>query len=146
MTRIDSEVVRERLERAVHEAEVIGARDLGDEASFCDSANENERYELEHRLYVAIQALLDTASHIAVARGVRPINSYRDAMEGLARLGVIGTDLSEFAQGAPGLRNRLAHDYAGLECSQVFEAMRRVDDIERFAASVWRWAQAQTGR
>jgi uncharacterized protein YutE (UPF0331/DUF86 family) len=141
MGRIDREVVRDRLERAVHEAEVIGSRELGDESSFCDPANENQRYELEHRLFVAIQAVLDTASHIAVASGYRPITSYRDAMEALVRLGVAGPEISEFVEGAPGLRNKLAHEYHEVECAQIFEAMQGIEDVQRFAAAVWEWVE-----
>ncbi len=143
MVRVDRHVVRERLERMLSEVEAIELDMPLSGEDFSHPDNETLRYAIEHRLYIALQAALDTASHIAVVGGYRPITSYRDAMAAMLKMGVAGPELQEFLDGAPGLRNALAHEYLDLDCERVYSALQRLDDVKRFAAAVWEWVEGQ---
>lgn len=98
------------------------------------------RYELEHRLFVALQALLDAAAHVAVTAGARPLESYGDAIEALVRMGIVDEDHGRTLLAASGLRNALAHDYMRLDHARVYAALRDADELRRFARVVWEWA------
>ena len=143
MARVDREVVRQRLERELFEIENIEAKLPHTLEGYVAPEFEPTRYELEHRLYIAIQALLDTASHIAVALGARNLDTYRAATDALASLGVISIDLAERLEGAAGMRNAIAHTYLELDLAKVYAAMRSTDDLREFAASVWEWLELQ---
>ncbi|MDO9557721.1 MAG: DUF86 domain-containing protein [Coriobacteriia bacterium] len=142
MSSVDQIVIAERLDRLLAEVEAIESRTPSNAANYALDENEGLRYELEHRLMIALQAMLDVSAHIAVVGGVRPLDSYRDAVRALVRLTVVDADLGVRLADAAGMRNILTHDYLTTDPRRVFSALTRVDDLRRFAASVWTWVQS----
>lgn len=143
MARVDREVVRQRLERLLYEVDQIEGKMPRSAAEYASSGFEAQRYELEHRLFIALQALLDTATHVAVACGARNLETYRAATDALALIGVISSDLASRLEGAAGMRNALVHGYLELDHERVYEAMRSSAGMREFAAAVWEWLERQ---
>ncbi|MDP2401652.1 MAG: DUF86 domain-containing protein [Actinomycetota bacterium] len=137
MSSPDREIVRSRIERMLFEVDAIERRLTPTLADFLAADSEPLRYELEHRMYIALQAMLDLATHVAAAHGARNLESYRDALDALASSGVTETELAESLAGVPGLRNALAHEYAALDHARVYEAMTEIGMLRRFAAAIW---------
>ena len=69
--------------------------------------------------------MLDVASHVAVAGNVRNLQTYRDAVEAMVTLGIVDAGLGEALEGAPGLRNALAHEYLNIDHQRVYAAMEK---------------------
>ncbi len=139
MGRVDREVVGQRIERMLFEVEQIERRLPGTCEEYVAAEFDDRRYELEHRLYIALQAMLDTAAHIAVSQDVRNLMTARDAITAMGRLGIADRSLVERLEGAVGLRNALVHEYLVLDDERVYRAMCSVDDLRAFAAAVWGW-------
>lgn len=110
---------------------------------YVDPARDSLRHELEHRLLLALQAMLDVSAHIAVCADVRDLNTYRDTVEALGKKGIIDSQFAVELAGAAGTRNAIAHDYLELDHGLLYDAMRRTDDLKRFAAAVWEWVENQ---
>ncbi len=146
MGSVDRGVVRARLDRLMSEVEAIEARTPAEYAAFAAPENEGLRYELEHRLLVAIQAMLDSATHIAVISGIRPLEAYRDSVVALSRLEVIPAELGDRLVMAAGMRNLLVHGYQATDIKRVYGALQMVSDLARFAAAVWQWVEGNGGR
>lgn len=142
MPSFDPEVLGARLERIAREVDAIDASLPPTPEEYGDAAHEGLRYELEHRLLIALQAVMDIAAHVAVAAGSRPIETYRDAVLALAAQGIVPGDLAEALAEAVGLRNALVHEYLGIDDARVWAALSRTDDLKRFSVAVWRWMES----
>ncbi len=141
MGRVDRAVVRTRLDRLLSEVEAIETRTPADYAEYAAFENEGLRYELEHRLLIAIQAMLDVATHIAVVSDVRPLEAYRDGIVALTRLGALTEELGDRLVMAAGMRNLLVHEYRATDTRRVYGSLQGVSELARFAAEVWQWVE-----
>ena len=89
-----------------------------------------------------MQSAADIASHIVADDGWRPALTLADALERLRENGVIAKPTADAMAKAAGLRNGVAHGYAGLDVESVFAAASRgVGDLDAFAAEVALWAR-----
>lgn len=88
-------------------------------------------------LLVAIQEAIDIAFHVASDDGLGLPASYAEAFDLLGRHGVLEADLTASMVQAAGLRNRLAHGYAGIDVERLWEELPAgLDALDRFAAAV----------
>lgn len=93
-------------------------------------------------LMLCVQSAADIASHIVADEGWRPAVTLADAFERLRENGVITRPTADAMAKAAGLRNVVAHGYAGLDIEMVFAAASRgVGDLDAFAAEVASWLQ-----
>lgn len=100
-------------------------------------ARRTEAEALILNLYLALQECSDLALHLMAELGIGVPGESRAAFEGLSRAGVVSLDLSHKLSAAVGLRNRIAHEYGGLDLTKVYEAVRRdLGDLDEFAAAV----------
>jgi len=87
-------------------------------------------------LYLALQECSDLALHLVADLGLGIPGEPRAAFEALARAGVLSADLSRKLGASVGLRNRIAHEYGGLDMGKVYDAViRDLGDLEEFAAA-----------
>ena len=87
-------------------------------------------------LFVALQDASDLAMHLVADGGLGVPGDARGAYELLGRAGVVTPDLARRLAAAVGLRNRIAHEYGGLDLGLVYEAARDdLGDLEAFAAA-----------
>jgi uncharacterized protein YutE (UPF0331/DUF86 family) len=95
-------------------------------------------------LMLAVQACADVASHVIADEGWPPATSLGAAFERLRDRGVISGPVCEALVRAVGLRNVIAHGYAGVRPEMVHAAATAgLADLEAFAMEVATWAQRQ---
>jgi uncharacterized protein YutE (UPF0331/DUF86 family) len=96
-----------------------------------------ERRFVEHTLQVAIQAVLDVASHIVSDERLGEPDTNRALFVLLESAAWIESGLSEALQRMAGFRNVLVHGYADVDLGIVEDAAREgLADLERFVAVV----------
>ena len=95
-------------------------------------------------LMLCVQSAADIASHIVADEGWRPAVTLAEAFERLRENGVVTKPTAEAMAKAAGLRNVVAHGYAGVDIEMVFAAASRgVSDLDAFASEVGTWLQAR---
>ncbi len=146
MASVDREVVRGRIERLLHEVDAIAERTPPEYEAYAAPDAEALRYELEHRLLIALQAVIDISTHVAVVSGVRPLDTYRDCVMAMRALDVVPSELGERLAPAVGLRNVLVHEYQAVDGRFVHAALADAGTLRAFAAAVWRWIERGGGR
>jgi uncharacterized protein YutE (UPF0331/DUF86 family) len=88
-------------------------------------------------LLLAIQEVIDLAAHWVADAGWPAPADASSAFEVLADHGVIERGLAEGLRGAAGLRNRIAHGYAGLDHGRLHDESRAgVATLRRFLVRV----------
>jgi uncharacterized protein YutE (UPF0331/DUF86 family) len=96
-----------------------------------------ERRFVEHTLQLAIQAVLDTASHIVSDERWGEPESYAELLSTLATHGVIPAALAPRLRQMAGFRNLLVHGYAKVDPEIVARiASSDVQDLLEFVAAV----------
>lgn len=97
-------------------------------------------------LLLSIQACLDLASHLIADEGWEPAATAREAFERLGARGVLSGETARSLGQAVGLRNLVAHGYAGVDPAQVHAAATKgLADLERFAGEVSAWVERGAG-
>jgi uncharacterized protein YutE (UPF0331/DUF86 family) len=95
---------------------------------------------ISFNLMLAVQASLDAASHVIADEGWVPARTLSEAFRRLEEHGVITRQTADALSDAAGLRNVVAHGYAGADVAKIHRAAtegRR--DLERFAQELARW-------
>ena len=88
-------------------------------------------------LYLALQGANDLAMHVVADRGLGVPGDARGAFELLERSGIVPRDLARKLAAAVGLRNRIAHEYGGLDLRKVHAAATDdLGDLEAFTGVV----------
>lgn len=102
----------------------------GQEAAFGVRRN---RFALERALQLAIQIVMDVSRHYVKNRGVGSPDDPAHAIEILGEHGVIPVDLARRLARAPGLRNRLVHEYVNVNREVLFRDLESgLSDFEEF--------------
>ncbi|HVT18914.1 MAG TPA: DUF86 domain-containing protein [Thermoanaerobaculia bacterium] len=97
-----------------------------------------ERF-FEHTLQIAIQSILDVASHIVSERRLGEPRSNHELVDLLARHAWIDMDLASTLHQMIGFRNILVHGYDSVDLSILEEVVRnRLDDLLAFASAIRR--------
>ncbi|MBM3817511.1 MAG: DUF86 domain-containing protein [Acidimicrobiia bacterium] len=129
----DPDLVAKKL--ALIETCVADLRRLARPAALAHDIKE-ERF-VEHTLQVAIQAVLDVASHIVSDERLGEPDTQRHLFDLLARGGWLAADLVVTMKQMAGFRNVLVHGYQSVDLVIVRDIVEhRLDDLLRFVASV----------
>lgn len=92
-----------------------------------------------HTLQLAIQATLDTASHVVSDERLGEPDSYRELFDLLATGGWIDDEQVPLLRRMAGFRNLVIHEYGRVDLDLVREILRdHLDDLVGFAESVRR--------
>lgn len=143
MARVSRDVIEHRLARMVQEIDAI-ERDRPDSLEeYVALADSSAGMALQHRIFVATQAMVDIAAHIVASQGYGAPDTYRDAISELVRHRVITPEIADEVQGAVGLRNAIAHLYLTLDPAQLYAGLCKTSELKRFAAAVWEWMEGQ---
>jgi uncharacterized protein YutE (UPF0331/DUF86 family) len=95
-----------------------------------------ERF-VEHTLQIAIQAVLDVASHVVSDERLGEPRTNREFLDLLERNGWLPGDLATVVRRMVGLRNVLVHGYDTVDVAVVREIVeQRLDDLLRFVAAI----------
>lgn len=91
---------------------------------------------VERRLHICLEALVDVGLRIISLLGLEKPERYRDLPVILVRNNIIPGDEREVFERMISFRNVLVHLYAELDPARVYEALQKLDDIERIAAYI----------
>jgi len=87
-------------------------------------------------LFLALQECTDLALRLVADRGLGVPGDARSAFDLLARAGLVDAPLARKVAAAIGPRNRIAHEYAGLDLRRVYASARDdLPDLDAFAAA-----------
>jgi uncharacterized protein YutE (UPF0331/DUF86 family) len=139
---VDRDLVASKLaELAEHVARVRTRRT----ATADDLRRDRDALDLvAFNLMLAVQACADVASHMIADEGWPPATSLGASFERLRDRGVISETVCEALVRAVGLRNVIAHGYAGVRPEMVHAAATTgLGDLEAFARDVAAWTQGQ---
>nr|HID14927.1 DUF86 domain-containing protein [Anaerolineae bacterium] len=129
-TMVDVEVIQQRLgalEEFVSNLEELRARsqeEWGEDVVV--------RYAAERELEVAIQRVLNIATHVLTADFALPADDYAGVIRALGKAGVLPADFAERFVRIVGFRNVLTELYAPVDPAKVYEHLQRDPDDIRF--------------
>lgn len=96
-------------------------------------------------LMQSVQICSDISSHLISDEGWPIVRTLAEGFVRLREQGVLSVSTAEALGRAVGLRNVVAHGYAGIDVELCFEAATAgVADLRRFAQEVSAWAQRRT--
>lgn len=111
------------------------------------SANQDALDLVSFNLMLAVQSCSDIASHIIADEGWPPAATLAEGFVRLRDEGVIDGAVARSMGQAVGLRNIVAHGYAGVDPTLVYDAATRgLADLEAFEKQVAAWVLARVGR
>ncbi len=96
-------------------------RDL-QEQEFLDSSKLQFRYGIYHAFQIAVEIITDLIAMIGKDEKIVPKDDYSNITDIMKRE-IIDVKLGENLKEANGLRNRIVHDYNGLDDSIAYERM-----------------------
>ena len=104
------------------------------------------RRAAERLIQPVVESAIDCGERILDASGKTPPSTAREVFTELERLGTIDEPLaSAFARRYVGLRNRIVHDYAEIDDSQVLSAGRKLlADAAQLIRVVAAWVDSQS--
>jgi uncharacterized protein YutE (UPF0331/DUF86 family) len=95
-------------------------------------------------LMLAVQSCVDIASHVIADEGWPPAGTLADAFARLAEHGIISARTKLALTRAVGLRNVVAHGYAGIDPVSVHAAVTLgVADLDAFAVEIASWTTSR---
>lgn len=96
-------------------------------------------------LMLCVQSAADIASHVVADEGWRPALTLAEAFDRLREHGGLTAPTAGAMARAAGLRNVVAHGYAGLDVDAVFAAASGgVSDLDAFASELATWLRRRT--
>jgi uncharacterized protein YutE (UPF0331/DUF86 family) len=99
-------------------------------------SNLSERWSVERGLQIAVQNVLDIATHWVASAGV-DAPDYAAALDELGRLGLIPVPLCLKLKPLAGFRNALVHGYLRLDIARVHSVLNEhLDELREFASEV----------
>jgi uncharacterized protein YutE (UPF0331/DUF86 family) len=97
-------------------------------------------------LMLSVQICADIASHVIADEGWPVARSLAEGFTRLEEHGVVSAATAENLRRAVGLRNVVAHGYAGIDVEMCYRAATRgVSDLEEYAKELGKWALSQPG-
>jgi uncharacterized protein YutE (UPF0331/DUF86 family) len=91
-------------------------------------------------LMLSVQSCLDLATHVISDESLRPAENASEAFKRLAEHGVISKETAKALASAAGMRNVVAHGYAGVVPQKIYDAaVNGLADLERFSREVSTW-------
>ena len=96
---------------------------------------------VERNLEIAAQCCIDISHRIISLEGARKPVDYYDAILNMGELGVLPAEFARHLAPLAGFRNILVHEYVRVDWDEVYRALHRLEDLERFAGLVRRWLQ-----
>ena len=92
---------------------------------------------IEHTIQLALQAMLDVASHVVSDRRLGEPRTNRELVDMLEQDGWLEGALSARLRDAAGLRNILVHGYTDIDLQVLHDVVtHRLGDLEAFVAAV----------
>jgi len=98
---------------------------------------------VERNLEVAAQCCIDICHRIISLEKAQKPKDYHDTIVRMGELGVLPSDFARGLAPISGFRNILVHEYLGLDWDEVYDNLKRLDDLLRFADFIRHWMRAK---
>jgi uncharacterized protein YutE (UPF0331/DUF86 family) len=135
MSPVDAAVIRSKLGHIVECLDAL--RPLARLTLSEYRARVYERKAAERLLQEGIEAALDINAHMIAELGASVPDEYYGGFVKLGELGVLSRELADSLAPSAGLRNRLVHEYAGLDDARVLASIAVMLDLyPRYIQSV----------
>jgi uncharacterized protein YutE (UPF0331/DUF86 family) len=125
----DVNMILERLKRLAEYVEFLNRKRSLSRDEFLQ--DQQSQLAVERALQVAIQIMIDIASHILATTSNETPKDYTDAIIKLSRIGVIPNEFAKRIAPMPRFRNVLVHQYIEVDLSRVYRNLQ--DDLDKFA-------------
>lgn len=134
---IDPELVRRKARLILEDLERLRPIAAGDVESFLGSVEEIVAERLLERI---VGRMIDVNYHLVVGSGQMPPKDYHESFLRLADLGVLLPEPAKDLSRAAGIRNRLAHEYNGIDERLVHAAcVRALTSVPGYLRAVEEW-------
>jgi uncharacterized protein YutE (UPF0331/DUF86 family) len=132
---VDPELVRRKIRLVLEDLERL--RPLADKSVDAYLASDTDEIVAERLLERMIGRMIDINFHLLVETGRMPPTDYHESFARLPELGILDeTRAAELARAA-GLRNRLAHEYNGIDERMVHQAAgRAVSELPEYLRAI----------
>ncbi len=95
---------------------------------------------ISFNLMLSVQSCLDLATHVISEESLPPAENAAEAFQRLAERSFISKATAKALASAAGLRNVVAHGYAGVVPQKIYDAaVHGLADLERFSREVSAW-------
>ncbi len=127
MSPIDVEIVRRKLSVILENLRALEPIQGMETDAY--SRDLYKRKATERLLQELIEAAIDINTHLLVASGHGTPDDYYQSFIRAAEVGIISHDLAEKLAPSAGLRNRLVHEYDGIEHSMILKSVAITLDL-----------------
>jgi uncharacterized protein YutE (UPF0331/DUF86 family) len=140
---VSADLVAAKLAELSDRIERVREHRKGDAAAL---AADRDALELvSFNLMLCVQTCADIASHVIADEGWPAAKNLAQSFVRLHERGVIDAATAAALGRAVGLRNVVAHGYAGIDASSVHEAASRgLGDLDAFARQIAAWTALRT--
>jgi uncharacterized protein YutE (UPF0331/DUF86 family) len=134
----DVKMILERLKRLAEYVEFLNRKKSLRREEFLQS--QESQLAVERALQLAIQIVIDIATHILSTTSNETPKDYSEAIIKLARIGVIPTAFANKIAPMPRFRNVLVHEYVDIDMNRVYRNLQdELDDFAEFARYINEW-------
>lgn len=138
---------KDRMKRYLTKLELIEERtgNIEDWTAGLDKESFNQDQRNVLAVYKAMQEIVEAAmdlSAMVIKDSKKLVSDDYENIEKIRKLGLVDSKLAGDLKEANGLRNRLVHEYGGLEPSIVYQSIQRLlPGLEKFRGCVKEWLE-----
>ena len=130
-----NDIIEGKIDIILRNLEFLNEYKYVDEEEFLNSYKDVQA--VKYSLLEIVEACIDIASHIILAKGFERAESYAEMFEILGKRGVINRELAEKLSDMARFRNILVHGYARVDNAKVLEVVKEeLKDIEEFVKEI----------
>jgi len=139
---VDVAMILERLKKLAEYVEFLNQKKTLSLEEFLK--DRGTQLAVERALQLAIQVVVDIATHILATTSNKMPQDYADAVINLAEVGVIPVSFARKIEGMPRFRNVLVHEYVDIDSKRVYQNMQEeLDDFDLFGRYIKEWLDKQ---
>lgn len=127
MSPIDVQVIKRKLALIVENLKALEPIARMTAAEY--SADLYKKKATERLLQELIEAAIDINVHLIAAAGSPPPDDYHESFIKAGQLGILSPPLAERLAPSAGLRNRLVHEYNGLDDAIILRSVRIAEEL-----------------
>ncbi len=127
MTPVDKDVIRRKLSIIMENLKAL--EPVRGMAEVHYRGDIYKKKATERLLQELIEVAIDINTHIIVGEGHDAPDDYYDSFIKMGKIGILGKDLALKLAPSAGLRNRLVHEYNGLDDSLILKAVGMACDL-----------------
>jgi len=134
----ERELVRDRLDRIRHY--VADLRVWAGDSRDAFMQSRERQYAVLHALQLAIEACIETGTHICAADALGTPGSYAETFEHLEAAGILDASLATALRSMARFRNRIVHAYWDVDLDDVYGILTgHLKDFDSYLVAIERY-------